>query len=395
MDTARFVAERAARLRPPSAIATLLVVLVFHGAYLLAHGVMIAPDSRAYAYWSQRLIESGFDYPTLLAQADTGFPALLYALFATVVAMLRLIFGAHWGAAVVALNFAAHAGLALLIVRLASRLTGKGVAGWTALALFLACFDLLRWMPFILSDTSFVCLAFIIFTLAARRILGEAKGWTKVLAVAAAGVVYRPTGMVLLPDLAWAIFLSRTWNRLWRRAILLAALAAAIIALALAFAWLMQDPARWPFKPLSGPFRTVAAEYALGEVVSAQTGTYHAPPHALGDFILISADRFAHFFAIGLAGFSLAHWLVELAFFLPCYALAGWMVVALWRGDSGLAAPERKVFLAAIGAVLAYAVFHGLIQVDFDWRYRGPILPHLMLLAAGGAADLVRRLQPR
>jgi hypothetical protein len=48
------------------------------------------------------------------------------------------------------------------------------------------------------------------------------------------------------------------------------------------------------------------------------------------------------------------------------------------------------VFLAAAGAVLAYAVFHGLVQVDFDWRYRLPVIPHLILLAAGGIAVLGR-----
>jgi hypothetical protein len=35
-------------------------------------------------------------------------------------------------------------------------------------------------------------------------------------------------------------------------------------------------------------------------------------------------------------------------------------------------------------------VFHGLLQVDFDWRYRVPVLPHLALLAAGGVAVLRR-----
>jgi hypothetical protein len=49
------------------------------------------------------------------------------------------------------------------------------------------------------------------------------------------------------------------------------------------------------------------------------------------------------------------------------------------------------VFLAAFGALLSYAIFHALVQVDFDWRYRIPILPHLILLAAGGLADLARR----
>jgi hypothetical protein len=171
---------------------------------------------------------------------------------------------------------------------------------------------------------------------------------------------------------------------------MLAALAIATALLALAFAWLMQDPARWPFDPLATAFRDTAAAYARGEVVSARPETFHSPPRQLADYLLISADRFVHFFAIDAAAFSRRHTAVGLVFFLPCYVLAAWLAVALWRGRTGFPAGERKVFLAAFGALFSYALFHALVQVDFDWRYRLPVLPHLILLASGGLADLVR-----
>lgn len=383
--------QRLAGARAPSPWMAALAILAGHGLFTLASGVRMSPDSQAYAYWSARLIESGLDYPTVIAEASGGFPAILYALFATLLVLLRLVFGGGWATALIVLNLAAHVALGLMVVRLAARVTGSGLAGWGALLLYLGCFDLLMWVPLVLSDSTFVLLAFTIFTLAAARILGEARGWWAVLAPAAAGVFYRPTGLVLLPDLAWAIYLSRTGAGPIRRGPLLAALAGSIALLALAFAWIVRDPGRWPLDALSAAFANSAGEYARGEVVSARPETWHSPPAALIDYLLISADRFLHFFAIGAATFSLSHWLVELAFFLPCYALAGWLAVALWRGRTRFAAPERKVFLAAIGAVLSYAVFHALVQVDFDWRYRTPILPHLILLAAGGLADLARR----
>lgn len=382
---------RLAAVKPPSLLTAGLLIGAFHGLYALAAGVKMAPDSHAYAYWSGRLIELGFDYPRLLGEASVGFPAILYALFVSLLALLRLAFGSGWPVVLVALNVAAHVGLGLLVVRLAARTTGSGAAAWGALLLFLGCFDLLMWVPVVCSDVTFVLLAFAVFTLAAARILGDSKGWGSVAAPAAAGVFYRPTGLVLLPDLAWAIYLSRAGSRSLRRGPLLAALAASAVAGALLFAWFMQDPARWPMQALSGSFRIVASEYAEGQVVSGRPETYHEAPTALIDFFLISADRFAHFFAIGAGGYGLAHWLVELAFFLPCYGLALWLALALWRRRTRFSPGERKVFLAAFGAILSYALFHALVQVDFDWRYRTPILPHLILLAAGGLADLARR----
>ena len=383
--------HRLAGVRAPPLSAAALLVGACHGLYALAAGVRMSPDSQAYAHWSARLIESGFDYPGLIAEASGGFPAILYALFATLLALLRLAFGDGWTTALVALNFAAHVALAILVVRLTARVTRSGLAAWGALLLYLGCFDLLMWVPLVLSDSTFVLLAFTVFTLAAARILGDSKGWLTVLAPAVAGVFYRPTGMVLLPDLAWAIYLAKTRRPHLRRGPLLAVLCIGLAAIVLAFAWFAQDPGRWPFDSLSAAFDNVAAEYAGGEVVSARPETYHEAPGGLIDYVLIAGDRFLHFFAIGAATFSAGHWLVELAFFLPCYALALWLAVALWRGRTGFEAPERKVFLAAFGALLSYAVFHALVQVDFDWRYRTPILPHLILLAAGGVADLTRR----
>lgn len=391
------IADRLAGMSPPRVWATALLLAVGHGGYMLRLGVAMAPDSHVYAHWSQRLVESGFDYPTLVVEASGSgsFPPLLYALFATLLAFLRLALGSDWAIGLAILNLAAHVALGLLVVRLAVRTTASGLAAWAALLLFLACFDLLMWVPFVLSDATFVFLAFLIFTLAAGRILDSSRSWLAVLAPAVAGIFYRPTGMVLIPDLLWALYLSRTGARRIGRGAMLGAISGGIVLATLAFAWFMQDPGRWPLDSLSNAFQAAASEYARGEVVSARPETYHAPPGGLLDHMLISADRFVHFFAIGAAGYSFGHWLAQLAFFLPCYALAGWLAVALWRGGTAFGILERKVFLAAFGAILSYAIFHALVQVDFDWRYRTPILPHLILLAAGGLADLVRRRAPR
>ncbi|HEX8261723.1 MAG TPA: hypothetical protein VF547_02495, partial [Allosphingosinicella sp.] len=176
-----------------------------------------------------------------------------------------------------------------------------------------------------------------------------------------------------------------------RRGVLPAALAAATVALVFAFAWFMQDPGRWPFEALESSFRETAAGYAKGEVVSGRPETFHAPPARLLDFVLISADRFLHFFAVDAARFSDIHRAAQMVFFLPCFALAAWLAIALWRGRTPFGPAERKVFLAAFGALFSYALFHALVQVDFDWRYRLPVVPHLILLAAGGLGDLARR----
>src|SRR5688500_14046152 len=137
MPAAESTLHRLAGVKAPPLWAAALLVGACHGIYALAAGVRMSPDSHAYAYWSARLIESGFDYPRLIAEASDGFPAILYALFGTLLALLRMAFGGGWATALVALNFAAHVALAILIVRLAARVTRSGLAAWGALLLYL------------------------------------------------------------------------------------------------------------------------------------------------------------------------------------------------------------------------------------------------------------------
>ena len=384
---------RLSRLPAPPAWQAGLIILLVHGFYVLAAGPTTGQDSATYARFAQQLAESGFDYAGQLAQVNSEFPAILYVLFVTLVALLQLAFGDGWPIALITLNLASDIGVGLLLLRLVGRATGSAAASWGALLLFLACFDLFQWVRYALSDSTFVFIAFSIFALVAARILGDSRGWARVIGLAGTGIFYRPTGFVLVPDLVWAAYLARAGRFPIGRGPLLLLLGAAAAGGAFLFAWLIQDPQRWPFAMLARAFEVTAAGYSAGAVVDARVETYHSPPSALVDYVFISGDRFIHFFAPGAAGFSPTHWVAQLIFFLPCYALAGWLLVALWRSDTGFGQSEKKVFFASAGAVLAYAAFHGLVQVDFDWRYRAPILPHLILLAAGGIADLERRLR--
>ena len=201
--------------------------------------------------WSR----AGSTIRRLIAEASGGFPAILYALFGTLLALLRLAFGGGWATALVALNFAAHVALGLLIVRLAARVTGSGLAAWGALLLYLGCFDLLMWVPLVLSDATFVLLAFGIFALAAARILGDSRGWAAVLAPAAAGSLLPadrngPAPRPRLGDLSGED--RRPELRRGPRAG--GARRSASRPLVLAFAWFAQDPGRWPFDSLSAAF---------------------------------------------------------------------------------------------------------------------------------------------
>lgn len=378
------------KLAPPHPLVSWGGLLLLIGGFVATNGPILMGDSPAYADWAARLAASGFDYAAMVRQNGSAV-SLSYALFVTLLSLLRLGFGPWWPVALVTMNVVAMAGTGHLLTRLAWRLTGSGAASWAALILYALCWDLLQWSARVGSDGTFLLFAYAVFLMEARRILTRAGGWPAVFAASAAASFYRPTGIVLFPITAWSFFLARTSGDRHSRARILAGLFLLAILAAMAAALLWQDPGRWPLPGGSREIHEIARGYAQGQIVWDRRETYHLPPHVLSAFWAVTADRFAHFFAIGASTYSRIHWTGQFLFYGPVYLLSALFAFALLTGRTGLARPETDTFYAALGAIVAYACFHAVVQVDYDWRYRLPIMPHLILLAAGGVHLIVSR----
>lgn len=362
-----------------------VLFVVLFGLYAGVRGPTIAGDTSEYALWADRLAASGFDYAKVVRAYGEPLAAT-YLLFVTLVACLRLVAGEGWAPCLVVLNVLSLAGVGALLSSLAVRVSRERSAGWAAVTLYLLCHDVRQWAPELLSDSIFLLIAFCVFRMEAGRLLAPARGWTAVFAASAAASLFRPTGIVLFPVTALSWLLSRTPGTPRARGLALLGLCAAGLVASGLFALLALQPGTWPFAAGARAMDQIGRSYAEGVVVWDRPETFHAPPHGLLAYWAVAADRFRWFFALGVAAFSASHWLAQIAFFVPAYGLALFLLFRLATGRSGLDKGGRDVCYAALGAILLYAFFHAIVQVDYGWRYRIPVLPHLILLAACGFA---------
>jgi len=143
----------------------------------------------------------------------------------------------------------------------------------------------------------------------------------------------------------------------------------------------MQDVARWPFTILRGWFAYLKIDYDKGMIAVGRPETWVSPPSQYLDFLAMIYRRWLYFFAITLSGYSKLHNLANVLYFVPAYALAA---AALFLRRT---AATTLLFLA----ILVTSAFHGMQEVDFDHRYRLPILPPLIMLAAIGAMEIRQR----
>jgi hypothetical protein len=390
----------------PLAALAFLLVAAEQAAYAVWRGIAWAPDSDTYQAWADTLLRVHFDVPAFLRVTTSDYPPLLYVVWVSVVAGVRSVLGDDWDLGIVVINVIASAAAAAIAVRVTERLTGSRPAAVAVGVLWLASVDIADWSRYALSDPTYLLLTVGAFALAAAGLLGARRRAAAALVMLPVLTFYRPTFVAMLPLLLAASLAGLAGTRAVqtlgtpaaaRRA--LGAVVAACVAGLGAFAALMREPARWPLRAGAGLMRFTAAHWRLGEVIWDRTSTFRPPPHTVRDFLVLAGVRLAAFFTPFSPDYERPLRAVQIAFSLCAYPLALVGVAAALRRSAWLDAGRRCVVLLAAALVVVVATFHAMAEIDYDWRYRVPVLPYVMLLAAVGAAALgrgrSRRADPR
>ena len=366
-------------------------VAILYGAYILHTGPLLSSDSRTYSMWADTLLAARFNYQTYLTVQHFVVPPVLYVLWITVVALSKVVLGEAWPTGIVFLNWLVASALVYGIARVTARVTGSVIVGLVAVLLFAASFDVLLFLPYVLSDIMFMAISGAI-VLAGLLVVGEPDRRARRRAIFAgtsmllASCVFRPTAAPLV--VFWCACLLVADQRglkaahVWYAIAALAAVAAIAIV---AHAALMQDPSRWPGGE-SGWIRQLSNESRKGIVVFGRPDTYVSPPRSLADFAGLTLTKWEYYFAPWMAGYSRFHKLAGAAFFLTAYTLS---LVALFTS------PRWRLTSLLVLYIGAFSLFHGVQQIDYDHRYRLPILLALSVLAALGLEQIAVRANPR
>ena len=368
-------------------------IAAVYAVWTVQAGIRTGPDTATYSRWADLLIAHDFNFAAYLREQSFVVPPVMYVAWITVVAALKKYLGASWMAGVVMLNWMALVTGVYMTLRLVFRLTNGNRGLWLAAWFFLVAGDLLVFVPFVLSDLTFWAISTAVLTLGVAAGAGYApQPRTSVAMLLAAGVltavamVYRPTAAPLA--VFWvAACLVRAGHGFTLRHVmrlLIGAVALAAIAIA-AHAYILAHPARWPWGRLPDMLAILSKEYADG-ILLRELPTVAPAVDWLGA-IRITLQRLLYFFTPWVAHYSAAHTVINILFFVPAYVLAAAAIVNLRR----LAPPQQL----SVGLLAAFAVvlsaFHAMMQIDYDHRYRLPLLPALIMLAAIGLDAMARR----
>jgi hypothetical protein len=372
------------------------IIAVAFGIFTYRRGRMESPDTAVYSAWADILISSNFSYSQAVRSVSFVVPPILYLGWITVVALFKLALGPAWAKGIVAFNYC----LTVLAIGgtldLIKRITGRSSCVVAAGLLVVIAYDLLNWVGFVLSDASFTALSFAVYYLLC--VPSTSTGKTSFLtlkpivciALVILALFYRPTGapVVLIGGLAYLTKGLIKGKGQVERAPLALRIALGLFLLGIAtvvvHAYFMKNPSSWPVSFASSWIQRLSDEYHQGYVVFQRPETYVPNPGSLLDYVFITLRKLAYFFSYAADSFSFTHELANLVFFVPAYALSLLAAINLFRKNSHLSMREWWAAWIAVLWICSFALFHGMQQIDFDWRYRLPCTLQLVVLSAIG-----------
>jgi hypothetical protein len=370
------------------------IVTLAHGIYAKFTGPKSCPDCHWYAIYADKLIADNFDIGIFISHADSSIPVHFYLTWIFTLALIKLLFGFAWQSG--ALYFNIFVNLMIITTAVLTVYRASQASLISAMAtglLLLVAIEHMLWIPFPLTDISyeaiFLCsltLLYYALTSASTRLrLGFGSGVFFFVFVA---MFSRPTSAALVMAVLCSCILIVTINfnnpedRLCRLRVITGTLVSvALVGIFLHALLLAQQTSA----DATGYLSQLTSLYSKGVVVIGRPETFLTPPEGSLGYFLISLRKLVYFFWISLDAFSVVHSVGNWIFFFPAYLSCAVILRDLFSMYPRLGKNEQVLALICIIFLVSTAVFHSVMMLDYDWRYRLPCIPIFAIIFGLGA----------
>ena len=380
----------------------LATILLFHGSYLIHTGV--GSDASGFLEGADKFLNLEIEYTTLIN------PIKGYSGFIAIVAFFKIILGENAAYGILGFNLFCGILTVLLLVLLIKRVSRHYISIITVAILYLFSYEIVLWLSFVLTDTTFMLSSFLVLSLSFISFSEKKKQrvllfWGVTFIILFMSFYIRPAFFPLISFYIIALFVFLTFDisdpikrsNFIRKFALFSCLS--VIVLIFYFAASISDSSSYLSNMLlkvgfdsryfiCEPGSPFCEGEMRGIVVNNRPYTYHKVPVSVIDYVLIIADKFLHFFAVFTRDYSLKHKIFNHFFFLPVYGLALITLYEIFRKKSKLSPEEWNLAFLSVIFIIIFALFHSITILDYDWRYRLPCLPPLIVLAGIGSMQL-------
>ena len=355
--------------------------------YNLNIGFFMSPDSYTHSRWADDLIKLNFNLYNYFFYNTFFTPSYMYTVPVVLVALSKFFFGASWQYAMLSINFILFFFSLIIFSKTLILLKVRPILiAFTLLTLTLSV-DLLTWPRYILTDTIFSFFVLLTVYLIVRSIIREKFYFFFLISLTIIMFLTRPTSLPFIMSIWIFILLFKSQlNYTPRFIILLIFLLAIIIPIIFSVLHHLMEIY------LAG---NIQVDYILkfankGIVVLARPETFIQPPINFIDNVYLYLIKIIIFFKPYAAKYSIIHTILN-TFQIFLIVLA----ISIWSYLNENTKIINRTFLFILLLSLLVSSFHSFTIIDFDWRYRFPIILPLIMLLPISLEILIRNINSR
>jgi hypothetical protein len=342
--------------------------------YHLNSGYSMSSDSKRFSRWADDLIRLDFNlYEFFSIDKISNRPSLFFfSVPVVLIALCKVIFINEWQFAFLILNLSLVFFSLIIFVKCLLLIKVRPVLISLTLPLIVASIDILIWPKFILSDMIYAFLVLLGTYFIIKGIVNNKINYLKLSMIIFLLLASRPASIPVIFVIVFFIIISKFEIFMRQKNILLFILVTFIstpFILGLAYLFIefnFNDIAKLDF--LTGMVKN-------GMIIHDRPQTWVDPPNNFIDVVYIYFLRLVNFFNPYASTFSIVHIalnVIQIVLIL--------FSVFIWSLFGGHVKIHDKIFLFILLLSFSVAAFHSFILIDYDWRYRFPIILPLILL---------------
>lgn len=352
--------------------------------YNFSKGFVMSSDSKLFSAWADDLIKLDFNLYLYYSQSTHINPNYIYSIPVIVIALSKFFFGENWQNTFIIINLLLVFfsfiifSKSLLIMKVRPLVISIGI-----LILSLSV-DLLVWPRYVLTDTIFSFLVVCLLYLIIKSIVKNQLDYLNFILIIILIFLTRPSSIAFILVAFFFIIICKFQINFTLKLISVCIVFLCIVTpfiLALIYQLMetyLADNPRADF---------LIKMIKEGMIIHDRPETWVDSPKSFFDVVCLYYIRFLFFFSPYAKNFSIIHiFLNSLHFLVVILSISIWFV--MHENNNQI----NKVLALILLIAFSVANFHSFTLIDYDWRYRYPIIMPLLILFPLSIEIVLRRI---
>ncbi|MDB3975569.1 oligosaccharide repeat unit polymerase [Candidatus Pelagibacter sp.] len=344
----------------------------FISYYNISSELHMAPDSQLFSLWADDLIKRNFNLYNYYAQNNYIVSNFFYTVPVFIIAVFKFFFGSGWQFAFFILNLVLVLFSIIIFTKSLLILGVRSILVSLTMPLIAISVDLLTWPRFILTEMIFTFLVILVTYIVIKGIIRNKYNYLLLFFVTVLILISRPTSLPIIFAIVSFVTISgfQIFNK--PKIILLIVFPLFIFTsfmLALVYYFIQfnfSDNTQLLF---------LSQMVKDGMIIHDRPETWVASPTKFFDVVHIYFLRLLNFFNPYAESFSIIHIILNsLQIFFILISIVIWSFL----NDNIKSVNKTIVFILIVS--YSVATFHAFTLIDYDWRYRFPIILPLIMI---------------